>query len=133
MESEMKQFPYQRQVTRIPLTRLVEVHSSGAVVTVTESRDLSLRGFYMFTDERLPLGAPCEAKLYLGTTEEPLVLTIKGSIARHDKTGMGVEFAEMDLDTYHHLRNLVLYNAADPNQIQQEFSRHLGLHHRTDD
>jgi len=51
----------------------------------------------------------------------------KGKIVRSTEDGIGVDFTEMDLDSYEHLRNLVLLNANDVARIEGEFKDHLGL------
>jgi len=48
-------------------------------------------------------------------------------IVRSDQDGMGVEFTEMPLESYDHLRKMVLLNATDPERVEQEFRDHIGL------
>jgi hypothetical protein len=43
-------------------------------------------------------------------------------------------FDELEgLDSYWHLRNLILYNAQDTGQVENEFANHLGLRKKDDD
>ncbi len=53
---------------------------------------------------------------------------ISHAIARHGKDGCAVQIHELlGLDSYEHLRNLILYNAEDPGTAESEFGSHLGL------
>jgi hypothetical protein len=51
------------------------------------------------------------------------VLHMEGKVVRPSKEGAAIDFVSMDPDTYMHLRNLILHNANDPDQAEQEFSR----------
>jgi hypothetical protein len=48
--------------------------------------------------------------IYLSGGIDDLKLEIQGRIVRHTDAGFGVEFESMDLETYTHLKTLVLYN-----------------------
>jgi hypothetical protein len=43
---------------------------------------------------------------------------------------MAVAFDEVNLDGYHHLKQLVLFNALDPDQAVEEIEQHVGLRRR---
>jgi hypothetical protein len=47
-----------------------------------------------------------------------------GRVVYADKEGMGVEFCEMDTDSFIHLQNLVLRNSLDPATVEREFQEH---------
>ena len=44
---------------------------------------------------------------------------------------MAVEFTGVPLDDLEHLRNLIRFNADDPNAVQEEFDAHVGLKPKT--
>ena len=49
-------------------------------------------------------------------------------MVRHGPGGCAIQFDEIvGLDSLDHLRNLVRFNAADPEQVEREFHEHLGL------
>jgi hypothetical protein len=81
------------------------------------SRDLSLSGIFVDTDEKISLDTPCKVAVVLPGTAEPLVLQMDGRIVRHDASGIGITFDSMDLDSYTHLKNIVRYNAANHDDI----------------
>jgi len=90
--------------------------------------DISMQGMWLDCDEKLPLQAECLAKVFLGDSRESsLCIKAKGKIIRSTGDGIGVEFTEIDLDSFEHLRNLVLMNANNVSQIEGELKDHLGL------
>jgi hypothetical protein len=90
--------------------------------------DVSMQGVGLDCDEELPLQAECLVKLFLGEPRESAIcIEAKGNVARSTGNGIGVVFTEIDLDSYDHLRNLVLLNANDVARIEGEFKEHLGL------
>jgi hypothetical protein len=90
--------------------------------------DVSMQGVGLACDEKLALQAECLVRLYLGDPREnSLCIMAKGKVVRSTEGGIGVEFTEIDLDSYDHLRNLVLHNANDVARIEGELKDHLGL------
>ncbi len=78
------------------------------------STDLSLKGIFVRTDiDALPAGTPCDIRVFLSGGIDDIVLSMAGTVARSSKTGMGIRFDSMDLDTYSHLKNIVYYNSMD--------------------
>jgi hypothetical protein len=88
-----------------------EIHIDG------NSRDLSLKGIFIHTGEQIPIDTRCEVEVNLTGMTEQLNLYMQGRVVRKAPNGIAVEFDSMDLDSYTHLKNLVRYNAADPDQI----------------
>ena len=58
-------------------------------------------------------------------------MVANGYVSRSLPDAMAIEFTELiGLESWQHLRNLILYNAEDPVRAQQEFDTHLGLKKR---
>ncbi|RPJ82672.1 MAG: PilZ domain-containing protein [Deltaproteobacteria bacterium] len=93
-------------------TDLSEIHIEG------NSKDLSLKGMFIHTREETAIGTKCRIEVNLTGMTEPLSLHMQGKIVRKDLNGIAVEFDSMDLDSYTHLKNLVRYNTADPDDVQ---------------
>jgi hypothetical protein len=109
--------------------RRTRVHFETQVVLKTDiseikaganSSDISMKGMFISTDEKIPVGTPCDIEIVLSGTTSKLALNIEGVIARQDKHGLGITFASMDVDSYFHLKNIVTYNASDPDVIEEE-------------
>ena len=82
------------------------------------TRDLSLKGLYVSTGERLEKGTLC--KLELGLEGVPAPLTIMARVVRVDKGGIAFMFDEMDIETFLHLKNILYYNSGNPERIDKE-------------
>ncbi|MGE0684275.1 MAG: hypothetical protein AB7P69_25630, partial [Candidatus Binatia bacterium] len=69
--------------------------------------------------------------LLLGGKESPVRVEVGGKVVRVDTDGMGVEITEIvGVESFEHLRNLVRYNSADTDQVEQEFHDHIGIKRR---
>jgi hypothetical protein len=110
-----------RSRTRVRFETLVVVRTDETEITARAgSRDVSLQGLYVNTDERLPRDTPCEVEIQLTGSSVLLSIRAQGRVARSDAGGLGIEFESFDPDSYFHLRNLVMYNSEDPETVEQE-------------
>jgi hypothetical protein len=66
----------------------------------------------------------------LSSFESKLLIEADGKIIRSEPSSLAVEFTRLDLDSYHHLRQLILNNTDDPEKAEQEFSSHWGIRPR---
>ncbi len=82
-----------------------------AVLLEANSKDLSQRGVFVKTGKKYAIGTECRVNIYLSGGIEDVKLDIQGRIVRHTDIGFGVEFDSMDVDTYTHLKTLILYNS----------------------
>ncbi|WP_022664730.1 PilZ domain-containing protein [Desulfospira joergensenii] len=93
---------------------LVVLSEEGRQVELEgSSKDLSLRGVFVNTDRQFDKGTPCSVKIYLSGGIEEVELLLEGTLVRQTEKGIGVVFDSMDVDTYAHLKNIVMYNSAD--------------------
>lgn len=113
-----------RKRTRVKLGASVDVHATGARLLGLKSRDLSHKGVYVLGDLPLKPGQNCLVTVHLPLESDSApVLQMEGKVVRPSKEGAAIDFVSMDPDTYMHLRNLILHNANDPDQAEQEFSQ----------
>jgi hypothetical protein len=66
----------------------------------------------------------------LSSFESKLLIEADGNIVRSEPSSLAVEFTRLDLDSYYHLRQLILNNTDDPEKAEQEFSSHWGIRPR---
>lgn len=127
----MKADANRREFTRVPLHIDVEVTSSQSTTTSYQVKDVSLNGLYLQCDKPMPLGTNCRVTLLLGEKENPVRIEVNGKVARVNPDGMGLEITEIiGSESFAHLRNLVLYNASNTDQVEEEFHSHLGIKRR---
>ena len=112
----------QRKRTRVHFTARVNLIAGGRELTNLKSRDLSLKGLFVETDQVLSMGTPVEVSLNLSGNTSSVILKMTGRVARVDTNGLGIDFEEVDLDSFFHLRNIVKYNAGDPSVVDDELA-----------
>ena len=116
-----------REFTRVPVTFQVHMTVGGKAMADCAVRDLSMKGMLVVTEERFPLGTPCEAVIAL--VEGEVEIRTAGTVAALHPQGFGMEFSTIDgLESYIHLRNLVLFNSEDVEKVEEEFQSHAGIH-----
>ena len=122
--------PEQREFVRIG--RHLEVDLLfGGVPIAGRSRDLSLNGLF-FEPAGAPVvlapGAEVEVRIFVDGRAGTHTARAAGHVVRADTGGLAVQVDRLiELDSYEILRNLIQYNAADPEQAEREFAAHLGL------
>ncbi len=117
-----------REFVRVPFKTEVEVKTGGRLIRSTEGINLSMKGLHVATDgSALEAGSPCAVRIVLRGTEEGVEILANGVVVRADAVNLSVEFKKLDYDGYHHLRQLILNNADDPERAEQEFEAHWGI------
>jgi hypothetical protein len=94
---------------------------ASEIISNVNSKDISLKGMYVRSDKRLPIGTACDIQILLTGTTQQLTINLKGRIIRLDDTGLGLHFDSIDVNSFNHLKNLLMYNAPDPDAIEEEF------------
>jgi hypothetical protein len=103
--------PDQRTKTRVKLETSANLQfNDRSLAGNTLSRDISLDGIFIRTSEPVPINVPCRVTITISGTSSTLSMQIKGRTVRQDQTGVAVRFTELELDSYLHLRNIVLNN-----------------------
>ncbi len=111
-----------RKQTRVHFETQVVLKSEGSeIISNVNSRDISLKGIFIRTKKKIPIGAPCDIQILLTGTTNPLYLNLRGRIVRHANSGLGLHFDSIDADSYIHFKNLLMYNASDPDAMEKEF------------
>ncbi len=98
-------------------TRITMKVGDSRIQVSGSSKDLSLKGVFVYTGETVSLGSTCTMEIELTGTIEAFVLEVQGHIARHGDGGIAVIFDAMDVDTYTHLKNVVRYNYENPDEV----------------
>jgi len=113
-----------REFVRVSTSMQVELTAAGGTVTGT-TRDVSMNGLFIACDKPFPEGTTCYVSLALAPEA---TIAARGTVARSVAAGMAVHFTEvLGIDSFEHLRNLVLANSGDTSTVEQEISAHLGI------
>lgn len=88
-----------------------------------EVENLSLKGMFVKTGEKLQPGDVVESTIYLTGTTNPLDISvnIKGAVVRTEENGLVLQFKEMDLDSFSRLKNIIAYNNGNADKVMDEF------------
>jgi len=98
----------------------------GATIKTAERQfqgkveNLSMRGMFLVTEERLPFGEQVEITMVLSGTSPELVIDLNGTVSRVSENGLGFFFDKIDLDSYTHLKNIIAYNIDDAEKVMEE-------------
>jgi hypothetical protein len=113
-----------RKFTRVNPHIPVDVVADGKTVS-GEVRDISFEGLWLPTQVPLSERTPCRVTIHLAET---IKISADGVVVRSESDGFAVQFMELlDLESYGHLRNLILYNTLDTATVEEEFDRHVRL------
>ena len=121
-----------RDFTRVPIEFKVQLTVDGKRLDDCLVKDLSMKGMLVVTGQQVAVGSACEAVLAL--VEGEVEIRTSGTVAALHPLGFGMEFSTIDgLESYIHLRNLVLFNSPDVTKVEDEFLSHSGIRKRAQD
>jgi hypothetical protein len=110
-----------RHKTRVHFETHVNIKTGNSEIRAeADSEDISIEGIFVKTQDKIPEGTPCDLEILLTGSSTRLVLTIKGIMRRQEENGLAIGFESMDLDSFMHLKNIILYNATDPEEVEKE-------------
>ena len=56
------------------------------------SKNIGMKGLYVRSERRVPVGSSCDIDIILKGTHSNLVVQLKGSVIRQGESGIGIEF-----------------------------------------
>jgi hypothetical protein len=117
-----------REFVRVPLRFPVEMQGADRQVLGTRTSDLSLRGVYLECTRDYREGEDCELRLRLGEEASAPSIEIVGRVVRCRDGGLAVEFVGIKgLESLEHLRRLILFNAEDPAEAEEQILARRGI------
>jgi len=121
-----------RSFVRVPFNTEVVITAGNWALRTQAGIDISMNGIHLTglvrTDDARPLpGTSCRISIHLQATGHRLVIEAEGRIIRSEPGDLAVEFIEIELDSYQHLRQLILNNARDPDGAEKQFNEHHGI------
>jgi hypothetical protein len=119
--------PNNREFTRVPAKVKVEIATREGVFFTEHTRNISMNGLYLECEHRLPPGTECRLRVFLGEDRNAACIGMLGQVSRVDDAGMAVEFKQIEVEGFEHLRNLVLMNTTQVQQVEEEFRSHVGI------
>ncbi len=92
-----------------------EISLNGSV------ENLSMKGMFLNTKERLPVDRLLEISIILSETSSISSVKANGFAVRQNDQGVAIEFREIDMDSFFHLRNIVALNSGDADAVNEEY------------
>ena len=83
--------------------------------------NLSLNGILMRIEENIPKNANVSINIIMEGSSSQLLINLEGIVVRSEKSEVAVEFKSIDLDSFIHLKNIVVYNEGNEEKIMKEF------------
>ena len=111
-----------RNFDRIPFpTKAIVRSKDTTVIGIVEN--LSMDGIFLKTPEKLNLNRIVKIELLFTGTSSQLSILLDGKIMRHENIGMAIQFKNVDLDAFFHLKNLIAYSTNKVGKLKDEFQR----------
>jgi hypothetical protein len=119
-----------RVFTRVPLTLEANLLTKDTPLIVGQTKDVSLTGLYLFSDQQLSVGTECDIAL-VGNGRSPSSLIrpsrpiqVSGRIVHVTDAGMGIALREiLGSESLDKLRALLLEHAPEGRQVSRELQR----------
>lgn len=121
-----------REFTRAAVNVAMALVTADKTIHCGRVRDISMNGVCCECSEMLPVGQQCRLVLFLGDPNDSIQVEASARVVRAVDAGpagflVAVELSEVNLDSFHHICALVLYNAADEAAAEQDLRNHLGI------
>ena len=104
-------------------TKAIVRSKDDTVIGIAEN--MSLDGIFLKTPEKLNLNRLVKIELLITGTSSQLSILLDGKIMRHENVGMAIQFKNIDLDAFFHLKNLISYNTNQMDNLEDEFKKFL--------
>ncbi len=100
-----------RRFKRVKFTVKAEVVAEGMALKDLRTRDLSVKGAFIESDKKPPLGSTCNLKLLLMEADRVVEeVNLKAEVVRKEEGGFAVEFKEIPLQDFIVLKRIVSFN-----------------------
>ena len=113
--------PEKRKHARVIFTRSVRVFYRDKLLGQFPARNLSLGGLYVEGKVDIASGEPCRLELHETGRRSSLIVNFCATVCRKDPEGIGVQFTDMEDDSFMFLQTMVLYFSDDPIGVAEHF------------
>ncbi len=109
-----------RKYRRVPFHVTATVQT-GQISLTGSVENLSMKGMFFNTKESLPSDCSLEISIILSGTSSLLSVKANGFALRQTDAGVAIEFSEIDMDSFIHLKNIVALNSGDADAVSEEY------------
>ena len=111
-----------RVFTRVGLSEWATVTFANEVFGCLVE-NISLRGLFVQTNQKLPLNIPVEISVHHSIDKS---IYLDATTVRHEKTGLGMKINRMDIHSLVYLRGLIEEECKDPQLVMHETKKMVG-------
>jgi hypothetical protein len=109
-----------RRFTRVPFRAEAELNVDGVIYAANSIENLGIGGCLLPLSAALVADAACTVKIVMSGTSSELNIKAHGNILRSNGNTVAIKFAKIDPDSLYHLKNIIRYNASDPDAVEGE-------------
>ncbi len=113
-----------RHFTRVQV-RSAAVVKSRFIEINGEVQDLSINGIRLKSNQKFDLGKEVQVRISFSTDSSQLWINLFGIVIRHESNGMAIQFSNIPLDSYVHLRNMICCFLDDQYKVIGESFIHM--------
>lgn len=101
-----------RGASRVKLKAVVNLEVNGStIISDTDLKDISLDGIALLNaNAPIPVNTICDFVITVTGASSVLTISGKGRIIRQDNLGTAIKFTELEMDSYLHLKNIIVLN-----------------------
>ncbi len=114
-----------RRFTRVLFDVPAQLDIAGKVFSIDQLVNLSVGGCLIEIEVEAKAGDVCQINIPLSSDESNV--RVEGEIIRVKNGEVSVKFKSIDLESLHHLQNIIKFNASDPDTIEDEIAGSPGI------
>ena len=119
--------PEKRRFTRVRFKVKARLTIDEQRYTTDRLDNLSVGGCLLPLEGEIRSGAACQLKILMGGASSHLNINVEGEVVRSTSGQTAVKFIRIEPDSLYHLQNIVLYNADEPDIVEQEIDVRPGI------
>jgi hypothetical protein len=116
-----------RRFTRIGTHLRAVLNIGHTVYPIGKLLDIGIGGCRFAAPEPIADGTACRLRLLLDPQGDEPAISLDGQVRQRGQGEVAVEFTAVTPANLHHLQQLIRYNAADVDAIENEIATHPGL------
>lgn len=109
-----------RRFSRVTAIFDVNLTRADGIFLAGTLRDISVQGAFIICEPAMELGTPVVVTIVLHGGIDDIPVRAQAEVVRREEGGLGVHFTEVDVDSLEHLRNIITFNAEEPDVVWEE-------------
>lgn len=109
-----------RRFSRVTAILDVNLTRGDGISLAGTLRDIAVQGAFIICEPAMELGTPVVVTIVLHGGIDDIPVRAQAEVVRREEGGLGVHFTEVDIESVEHLRNIIAYNAEEPDVVWEE-------------